>query len=241
MDDGMFPHHGEAERWLAVVGLEGSYEVSDLGRVRSVPRKDALGRRVHGGIRRPSVLRKTGHLKLGLSANGQDATRFVHQLVMEAFVGPCPEGHEVRHLDGNPANNRWMPGGESATRAAGGNLIYGTRSENVRDALRHGTHNYASRTHCDNGHEFTPENTAPRKGGGRICLVCRREHYAQQSTDRTPRGHRNARKTHCSKGHEFTEENTYRIPSRPTARYCRACIKANNEARKEQRRRTKAA
>lgn len=33
----------------------------------------------------------------------------------------------------------------------------------------------------------------------------------------------NAQKTHCSRGHAYTEENTYRLPSRPTVRYCRTC------------------
>ena len=35
--------------------------------------------------------------------------------------------------------------------------------------------------------------------------------------------HNNARKTHCPRGHEYSPENTYVTPSRPTARYCRAC------------------
>lgn len=34
---------------------------------------------------------------------------------------------------------------------------------------------------------------------------------------------RNREKTHCPRGHEYTPENTYRLPSRPSARYCRAC------------------
>lgn len=36
-------------------------------------------------------------------------------------------------------------------------------------------------------------------------------------------GHHNAVKTHCPHGHPYDAENTKRIPSRPTARYCRAC------------------
>lgn len=50
----------------------------------------------------------------------------VHRLVMLAFVGECPQGHEVRHLDGDSSN------------AALANLAYGTRSENARDTVRHG-------------------------------------------------------------------------------------------------------
>lgn len=51
----------------------------------------------------------------------------VHRLVMYTFVGPCPEGQEVRHLDGDPSNNNLS------------NLAYGTRKQNMQDAVRHGT------------------------------------------------------------------------------------------------------
>jgi len=47
----------------------------------------------------------------------------VHRLVMLAFVGPCPPGHEVDHIDGDRANN-WLP-----------NLEYVTRTENVRRGI----------------------------------------------------------------------------------------------------------
>lgn len=53
---------------------------------------------------------------------------FLHRLLLENFVGPCPVGMECRHLDGNRTNN------------ALSNLCWGTRSENVRDAIKHGTH-----------------------------------------------------------------------------------------------------
>lgn len=84
-------------------------------------------------------------------------------MVCEAFHGLRPEGMEVRHLDGNSQND------------AASNLAWGTRSENIRDAVRHGTHNMTRKTHCKHGHEFTPENTQSRpNGGGRRCMTCRR-------------------------------------------------------------------
>jgi hypothetical protein len=53
----------------------------------------------------------------------------VHVLVAEAFLPPRPTpAHEVRHWDGDRMNN------------AATNLRWGTRSDNVQDALRHGTH-----------------------------------------------------------------------------------------------------
>jgi len=54
----------------------------------------------------------------------------VHRLVLETFVGPCPEGKETRHLNSNKADNRLE------------NLCWGTRSENQLDAVRHGTHSF---------------------------------------------------------------------------------------------------
>lgn len=51
----------------------------------------------------------------------------IHRLVLETYVGPCPEGMECRHLDGNPANNHLD------------NLKWGTHQENCMDAVKHGT------------------------------------------------------------------------------------------------------
>ena len=46
----------------------------------------------------------------------------------------------------------------------------------------------------------------------------------------------NANKTHCPQGHPYDQANTIRISSRPTARYCRACITARTLARYHARR-----
>jgi hypothetical protein len=54
--------------------------------------------------------------------------RLVHRLVLEAFVGPCPDGMECCHDDGNPSNNRLD------------NLRWDTKRNNQNDRLRHGTH-----------------------------------------------------------------------------------------------------
>lgn len=59
--------------------------------------------------------------------------RFVHRLVLEAFVGKCPDKMHARHLNGNPSDNRVE------------NLAWGTRSENMMDRVRHGTSNRGER------------------------------------------------------------------------------------------------
>lgn len=154
----------EPESWAPVVGYEGFYEVSNLGRVRSVEKRVRTAR---GTRLRPSVVRKLsanprGYLTVNLSrGEAGSRTQHVHTLVLSAFVGPRPEGMEARHLDGNPANNSIA------------NLAWGTHSENNLDRVRHGTHHLASRTHCPRGHEYTPENTCLDQGK-RSCRECRR-------------------------------------------------------------------
>lgn len=76
----------------------------------------------------PSKGDQYGHLKVTLTRGGKHHQRYVHALVLEAFVGPCPEGCECLHSDGDPTNNRL------------GNIRWGTRQENVDDMKRHGTH-----------------------------------------------------------------------------------------------------
>lgn len=154
------------EHWKPVVGYEGSYEVSDHGRIRSVDRM-VRGRY---GMRRAKAedlipaTNRGGYKTICLWIGRKPQKRMVHRLVMAAFVGELPEGTEVCHNDGNPANNRVA------------NLRYDTRSANAQDALRHGRNFYVNKTHCIRGHEFTPENTYRVKPPGRRkCKTCNRD------------------------------------------------------------------
>lgn len=109
-----------AERWLPVVGYNGLYEVSDLGRVRSHARGAPR-------LLKPGPSGK-GYLTVSLWRFGKGQTNYVHILVARAFIGPPPEGHEVRHLNGILANCRFD------------NLVYGTQSENNEDRKWHAGH-----------------------------------------------------------------------------------------------------
>lgn len=156
------------ETWRPVVGHETFYEVSDRGRVRSLRRVVPHGKRtktLQGRVLSPTAM-AAGHLIVSLYCgigNQGRSHQMVHRLVLAAFVGPCPEGHEACHRNGYPSDNRPE------------NLYWGTCSDNVKDALRHGTHRWGSRTHCDQGHEFTESNTARRSDGkGRECRTCAR-------------------------------------------------------------------
>lgn len=90
--------------------------------------------------------------------------KYIHRLVLEAFVGPCPDGMEALHSDGNKTNNNVD------------NLRWGTPSENNRDIVKHGRHRNARKTHCPSGHALSPKNTPDwyKKRGRRGCLACDR-------------------------------------------------------------------
>jgi hypothetical protein len=123
------------EEWRAVPGFEGLYEVSSLGHVRSLDRV-VLCRRRHG----PVWKRVSGKVMIGwphsqrgyrmatLHRDGEPSAVTVHSLVAAAFLGPRPDGFDVAHYDGSPANN------------PADNLRYATRAENHADKKRHGTH-----------------------------------------------------------------------------------------------------
>jgi hypothetical protein len=78
-----------AERWAPIRGFEGLYEVSDHGRVRSLPRA-AEGR--WGDLPVPGCILTTNskpYRRVSLCGNGPRATKHVHRLVADAFL-PLP-------------------------------------------------------------------------------------------------------------------------------------------------------
>jgi hypothetical protein len=145
------------ERWLPVPGFEGMYEVSDMGRVRSWKRWGVDGAR----ILKPHP-DGDGYLKVALHRDSKRFDVAIHRLVPLAFIGPPPQGHEVRHLDGDPANNHLS------------NLRYGTQFENAQDRVAHGRDAHARRAHCKSGHEFSEANTRITRDGWRSCRTCHR-------------------------------------------------------------------
>lgn len=125
--------HTAEERWIPVVGYEGLYEVSDRGDVRSLkrPRKTYLtqhGKELvltwfEGRVLSPSA-DKDGYLKVSLSKNGKSKVFRVHRLVLESFVGACPDGMECCHWNDVPDDNRLE------------NLRWGTSASNGKDKRR---------------------------------------------------------------------------------------------------------
>lgn len=102
-----------SERWLPIPGFEGRYEVSDLGRVKSLGRTETFTSNLTSGARgnvtrtkREKMLRASpcpnGYLTVRLLGK----TFTVHSLVLHAFVGPRPNGFAACHGDADKQNNR---------------------------------------------------------------------------------------------------------------------------------------
>lgn len=152
------------EVWRAVPGWEGVYEASSFGRIRSLGRiVQRAGRdmRVREKILAPNV-HHSGYLRVNLSHGGRRSEQLVHWIIASTFHGPRPDGLEIRHLDGDPANNRFD------------NLRYGTSTENKADISRHGTNAKRNRTHCPLGHALAGLNlvAAEARRGHRKCRAC---------------------------------------------------------------------
>lgn len=122
------------ETWKAVPGFEGLYEVSDLGRVRSldritVQRHFASGKMMNvsrrGVVLKPCIT--DGYEFVNTYREQQMERSAVHILVALAFIGERPSGSVIRHLDGVKLHN------------SPNNLRYGSPQENSNDSVIHGT------------------------------------------------------------------------------------------------------
>lgn len=115
------------ENWKPVVGWEESYEVSDHGRVRSLPRtvhRGDFSYRVKGKLLTISY-NADGRAQVNVSRDGIKAVLMVSVLVLTAFEGPG-EGLWCLHWDDDQTNNHIS------------NLRWGTPADNLQDAVRNG-------------------------------------------------------------------------------------------------------
>lgn len=112
-----------SEVWKNIPGYELVYQVSSLGRIKRI----SYYRNTYPGRVLTPNLDSRGYLRVHLSQNNKSINRSIHQLVLEAFVGPRPKGLQCRHLNGNRLDNRLA------------NLKWGTPAENQKDSIRHKT------------------------------------------------------------------------------------------------------
>jgi hypothetical protein len=112
------------ETWKDVKGYESIYQISDLGRIKSLKRKvsckNGSFRELPEKIIIP-LLTSRGYLNIVASRKQVRETLIIHQLVAEHFIGIRPEGLVIDHIDRDKTNNRLS------------NLRYVTRSENQQN------------------------------------------------------------------------------------------------------------
>lgn len=116
------------ERWKDIVGFENTYQVSNLGTVKSLKRKSWNGKTWHIIQERYLKQTKASHkyFTVSLSKNGQKKSFLVHNLVASAFIDNPENKKTVNHIDGNKTNNQIE------------NLEWATQSENNYHAYQTG-------------------------------------------------------------------------------------------------------
>ena len=123
------------EIWKPISGYEGFYEVSNLGRIRSLERivecSDGRKRKIKDRTLKGSSY-SGGYSGVTLHKDGCAKFVNIHRIVAEAFVPNPLEKEEVNHKDENPSNNHasnleWVTHKE--------NLNFGTRTERARKAI----------------------------------------------------------------------------------------------------------
>lgn len=123
------------EIWKDVIGYEGFYQISNIGRIRTCTRVvhyQLLSGNVKpltfvGRVKIPALNKMHKRLFTALYKDGTMKQKYIHQLVLENFVGPCPENMQACHNDGNAFNNRVE------------NLRWDTCKNNHADKIKHGT------------------------------------------------------------------------------------------------------
>ena len=117
------------EEWRDIEGYEGYYQISNKGRVKSLPRKRMNGKGSYY-MTKTRILKHsmttTGYKKVELTKNGKRKSKRIHRLIAKAFIPKVEGKPDINHIDGNPLNNEIQ------------NLEWCTQRENVLHALEIG-------------------------------------------------------------------------------------------------------
>lgn len=124
------------EEWVPLSGFEGFYEISSIGRIRSLSGfkygvskkgKQILRKKLGRTLKLDKKINGAGYFGVCLSINGISYYKDVHRLVAVHFIGPPPlKNSQVNHIDGNRLNNHAE------------NLEWVTPSENIQHAKARG-------------------------------------------------------------------------------------------------------
>lgn len=111
------------------------YAINESGIILSACPRNGIGKPMPWTDAKRLVWKKDkdGYYQVGLCHDGQVRQIKVHKLVLLTFIGPCPQGMQCRHIDGNQTNNHVS------------NLAWGSSLENQRDRILHGTSNIGDR------------------------------------------------------------------------------------------------
>lgn len=163
----------DGEVWKPMYGYEGFYEISNMGRIKSLPRNNVATER----IIKPHINKHNGYMYVSLSKNNERKTRRVHPLVMKSFTDYRCDGYDpnqqIDHINCDKTDNRLE------------NLEVVTQSENGFRAWRNGLITPCSKkVIClDTGIVYDSLTEAAHSVGGRKCgsitRVCQgiRSHY----------------------------------------------------------------
>lgn len=114
--------------YCIIAGYNAAYRISKRGEVQSAWTRRGRKCLISDSWRSLQPIQRHGYLTINLTkGGGQKQNRSVHRLVLEAFVGPCPDGLVACHNDGDPRNNDLS------------NLRWDTPLANSDDKLLHGT------------------------------------------------------------------------------------------------------
>lgn len=137
----MATQNSTKERWVDVLGYENHYQVSNLGRVKSLRRtvktKNGQLREYNSVLLQPGY-HPFGYPKVNLRRDGIVNCCFIHRLVCIAFHGEKKRPYEVAHNNGNPRdcreeNLRWsLPSENQSDRKTHGTLLVGERHPSAR-------------------------------------------------------------------------------------------------------------
>ena len=140
-----------SETWKDIVGYEGLYQVSTLGRVKSLTT----------GCIRKTYFDTNGYQLVTLNKNGQKTRKRIHRIVAETFIDGFNVKLDVNHKDGNKSNNCVE------------NLEWCTRSQNVTHAFRNGLNHAASGEKNGKSKLTEPEVLQIREAWDRLHNYCK--------------------------------------------------------------------
>lgn len=123
------------EIWADIPGYGNHYQASNLGKIRvkdrivkkfSVFNNRVVEQKYKGRLLNPCKSSKLGHLSVHFGFDNKKVVASVHRLVLEAFIGKCPDGMECCHNNGIADDNRLE------------NLRWDTHENNNKDRKLHG-------------------------------------------------------------------------------------------------------